>query len=167
MARGNAAYDIRTLHDNTARPLERPERLPDAPARERPRRAVKTRLAVAPFTIVGSLFAVALLFLVVFSYVRLYETQSEVSELRDTQAELTAEQQRLHSQFESELDLEAVEARARELGMREPLPSQIVYVEVAAGDSTEVYAAPKERNLFEQIYDAFDSAIRDVVEYFF
>lgn len=163
---GSAAYDIHAMQENTARPLRKPERLPDAPAHVQPARREKTRLAIAPFTILGTAVAVVLLFLVVFSYVRLYETQSTVGELKEQQAELTEQQQRLRSQYENALDLPAIEARAKELGMREPLASQIVYVEVAAGDSTEVYAAPQKRNVFEQIYDAFRGAISDVVEYF-
>lgn len=163
---GSAAYDIRGVQENTARPLEQPKRLPDAPTRHRPVKRVKTKLSVAPFTVLGSMIAVVLLFLVVFSYVRLYEAQSEVGELRETKSELVTDQQRLRSQYENALDLEAIETRARELGMREPLPSQIVYVEVAAGDTAEVYTAPEERNFIERIYDAFYGVISDVVEYF-
>ena len=163
---GSAAYDLHRVHDNTARPLQQPERLPDAPERAKPVRRVKARLAIAPFTVLGTAVAVVMLFLVIFSYVRLYEAQSMVSDLKDTKSTLTVEQQRLRSQYENSLDLEAVEARARELGMRQPLPSQIVYVEVAAGDSVELSEVQEERNLLEQIYDAFYGVISDVVEYF-
>ena len=160
---GYAEYDI---HANTARPVERPERLPDAPQRTKPVRRVKTKLAIAPFTVLGTAIAVVMLFLVVFSYVRLYEAQSEVSDLKDQQTELATQEQRLRSQYENSLDLPAIEARAKELGMRQPLASQIVYVEVAAGDTVQIAAAPEERNLIERIYDAFHGVISDVVEYF-
>ncbi len=163
---GSAAYDLHSVRDNTARPLRQPERLPDAPERAKPVRRVKTRLAIAPFTVLGTAVAVVMLFLVIFSYVRLYEAQSAVSDLKETKTLLTEEQQRLRSQYENSLDLEAIEARALELGMRQPLPSQIVYVEVAAGDSVELGEVQEERNLFEQIYDAFYGVISDVVEYF-
>ena len=163
---GSAAYDLHSVRDNTARPLKQPERLPDAPERAKPVRRVKTRLAIAPFTVLGTAVAVVMLFLVIFSYVRLYEAQSAVSDLKETKTLLTEEQQRLRSQYENSLDLEAIEARALELGMRQPLPSQIVYVEVAAGDSVELGEVQEERNLFEQIYDAFYGVISDVVEYF-
>lgn len=160
---GSAAYDIRA---NTARPVERPERLPDAPQRTKPVRRVKTKLAIAPFTVLGTAIAVVMLFLVVFSYVRLYEAQSQVSELKDQKTELTTQQQRLRSQYENSLDLSAIEMRAKELGMRQPLASQIVYVEVAAGDTVQLDTAPEERNLLERVYDAFYGVISDVVEYF-
>ena len=163
---GSAAYDLHSVRDNTARPLRQPERLPDAPERAKPVRRVKTRLAIAPFTVLGTAVAVVMLFLVIFSYVRLYEAQSAVSDLKETKTLLTEEQQRLRSQYENSLDLEAIEARALELGMRQPLPSQIVYVEIAAGDSVELGEVQEERNLFEQIYDAFYGVISDVLEYF-
>ncbi len=160
---GSAAYDI---HANTARPAERPERLPDAPRRTKPVRRVKTKLAIAPFTVLGTAIAVVMLFLVVFSYVRLYEAKSEVSELKSQKTELTTQEQRLRSQYENSLDLPAIETRAKELGMRQPLASQIVYVEVEAGDTVQLDTAPEERNLLERVYDAFRGVISDVVEYF-
>lgn len=160
---GSTAYDI---HTNTARPKVRPERLPDAPQRTMPARRVRTKLAIAPFTVLGTAIVVVMLFLVVFSYVRLYEAQSEVSDLKDQRTELATQEQRLRSQYEKSLDLPAIEARAKELGMRQPLASQIVYVEVAAGDTVQIAAAPEERNLIERIYDAFHGVISDVVEYF-
>ena len=160
---GSAAYDIRT---NTAQPAQRPDRLPEAPQRVKPARKVKTKLAIAPFTVLGTAVVVVMLFLVVFSYVRLYEVQSRVSDLKTQKTELTTQEQRLRSQYENSLDLPAIETRAKELGMRQPLASQIVYVEVAAGDTVEIAAAPQERNLIEQVYDAFYGVISDVVEYF-
>ena len=160
---GSAAFDIRA---NTAQPAERPERLPDAPQRVKPARKVKTKLAIAPFTVLGTAITVVMLFLVVFSYVRLYEAQSTVGDLKSQKTELTTQQQRLRSQYENSLDLSAIEMRARELGMRQPLASQIVYVEVATGDTVQLDTAPEERNLIERVYDAFYGAIRDVVEYF-
>ena len=160
---GSAAYDIRT---NTAQPAQRPDRLPEAPQRVKPARKVKTKLAIAPFTMLGTAVVVVMLFLVVFSYVRLYEVQSRVSDLKTQKTELTTQEQRLRSHYENSLDLPAIETRAKELGMRQPLASQIVYVEVAARDTVEIAAAPQERNLIEQVYDAFYGVISDVVEYF-
>lgn len=163
---GSAAYDMQAFQQNTAQPLERPERLPEVPVRRKPVRKVRTKLAVAPFTVLGSAAAVLLLVLVVFSYVRLYEAQSEVGTLQSQLSELTVEQARLQSQFENSLDLKQIEARAKELGMRQPGSSQIIYVQVDAGDTAEVYTAPAERNIFQRIFDAFKSVFTDAVEYF-
>lgn len=163
---GSAAVDIHAVQENTARPLREPEHLPDAPERSLPVRRVRTRLKVAPFTILGTMAVIVLLFLVLFSYIRLYEVQSSVSQLKSEKSELAIDQQRLRSQYENSLDLQEIEARAKALGMRKALASQIVYVEVAADDTAEVYAAPAERNIFERVYDAFRGVLSDVVEYF-
>ena len=154
---GSAAYDVRRR--NTAQPLEQPERLPDAPARRKPARHVRARLGISPLTALGAAAAVLMLALVVFSYIRLYEARSDVSTLEEQQA-------RLQSQYDNALDLEQIEKRAKELGMRQPGSSQIIYVQVDADDTTEVYAAPAEKNVFVHVIDAFRSAFTDAINYF-
>lgn len=165
---GNAAYELGfdRRQQSTAQPLERPQRLPEAPVRRQPVKKVKARVAVSPFALLGSAVVVVLLFLVVFSYVSLYETQTEVAELEDQLTVLAEEQAHLDAKYEDNLDLDAVEQRARELGMKEPNPDQIVYVRVQTGDTTELYSAPQEKNFFVRIYDAFRSAFSDAMEYF-
>ena len=160
---GSAALNIYT-QESTARPLERPQRLPDAPARKQQKE--KLRLTVSPFTILGGAVAILMLLLVVFSYVRMFEEKSEVSAMQETRTALTQEQERLTATYEQSLDLKEVEQRARQLGMREPLPSQIREIEIAAGDTTQVFDAPEESNIFVQVFDAFQSLFRDAVEYF-
>lgn len=161
---GSAAYNIFTTQESTARPLEHPKRLPDAPARKKPKE--KLKLAVSPFTVLGGAVAIIMLLLVVFSYVRMYEEQSKISAMQEARAALTQEQERLTATYEQSLDLRQVEQRARQLGMREALPSQIREIEIAAGDTTQIFDAPEERNIFEQVFDAFRSVFRDAVEYF-
>ena len=161
---GSAAYNM--YGGNTAQPLEQPQRLPAAPVRKQPEKRTKTRLEISLFTILGTATAIFMLFLVIFSYVRMYEVQSEVADLQEQKQELAEQEERLRSQFENALDLTAIEVRARELGMREPLPSQVVYVEVAAEDTVEVYTVAEDRNIFEQVYDAFRASISDMLAYF-
>lgn len=164
---GSAALKVDAVYQqNTPQPSERPRQLPEQPKRRRTVRKVRTKLAVAPFAFVGSAIALLLLLFVVFSYVRLYEAKSEAGELRTQLSDLNEEQARLRSQYESALDLDRVETRAKELGMRKPGSSQIVYVQVDAGDSAEVYTAPRERNVFERVFDAFKSVFSDALEYF-
>jgi len=160
---GSAALNLYT-QESTARPLERPQRLPDAPKQKKPKE--KLRLTVSPFAIAGGAFAVLLLILVVFSFARLFEEQSRTAALRETSAALAQEQERLTANYEQSVDLKQVEQRARQLGMREAQPSQIREIEIAAGDTTLVFDAPEERNIFEQVFDAFQSLFRDAVEYF-
>ena len=105
------------------------------------------------------------LFWVVFSYARLYEAKSEGAALEESIAELTEENERLTYEFESKVDLVAVAERARELGMREPLPTQIRVIEIPGSDTTEVFV-PEEKNTFVRIYEAFQSVFVDLTEYF-
>ena len=138
---GSAAVDVYAARENTARSLsKKPKRLPDVPAREKP--AQRPRAAISLTAVVGAAAALFLLFLVVFSYVRLYELKSEVGELQQ------------------------VERRARELGLHEASPLQKIYVEVAPADTTEVYTPPAERNVFERVYDAFRYVLSDLKAYF-
>lgn len=163
---GSAAYDIFSLQQNTARPLERPDRLPQQPQRTKQKRPPKAKLAVSPFTLIGGCAALVLLFLVIFSYMRLYEAQSGVSSLKNEEEQLLLEQEGLKAQLEQGIDLDQIEARARQLGLREALPSQVIYVEVKAGDSTTVYECPQEGSILRRICVAFVSTWTDLVEYF-
>ena len=97
---------------------------------------------------------------------RLYETKSEVGELQSELSTLSEQKARLQSQYEGALDLEKVEKRAKELNMRKPGPSQIVYVQVQAEDTAEVYTAPKEQNIFQRAFTALRNVFTDAVEYF-
>ena len=161
---GSAAYDIH--YNSAAQPLQQPERLPDAPAQRQPVRKVKARLAVSPFAILGPAVAMVLLFLVVFSYVRMYEAKSLTGELSKELTAQSERNERLKAQFEDKLDLDQVKERALELGMRQPTSSQIVYIHVDTGDTTQVFSAKKERNFAQSVFDAFRSLFTDALEYF-
>ncbi len=161
---GSAAVDLFSVRSNTARPLELPENLPQAPAE--PAKIVKFRLKISPFAVVGTLLCVALLLLVVFSYVSLFEVRNEIGDLESTKSELLTEQEKLRSEYESSIDLSVIEERALALGMTQATGDRIRYVQIGGGDSTEVFSAPKERNILEQIYDAFYGVFRSVGEYF-
>ncbi|MDR0889810.1 MAG: hypothetical protein LBM28_04075 [Oscillospiraceae bacterium] len=161
---GAAAYDI--YKSNTALPLEKPAQLPRSPIRRKPVQKVKVKMAVSPFAIVGTMVALVMLFLVLFSYVRLYETKSESSDLQQELNELNTQYTRLHSQYEETLDLQEIEVRATELGMGKPGASQIVYIQAGTDDVAEVYTAPQESNIFVQVYDAFRDVFTDALAYF-
>ena len=129
-------------------------------------RHVRARLGISPLTALGAAAAVLMLALVVFSYIRLYEARSDVGKLQTQLSTLEEQQARLQSQYDNALDLEQIEKRAKELGMRQPGSSQIIYVQVDADDTTEVYAAPAEKNVFVRVIDAFRSAFTDAINYF-
>ena len=56
----------------------------------------------------------------------LYEARSDVGKLQTQLSTLEEQQARLQSQYDNALDLEQIEKRAKELGMRQPGSSQII-----------------------------------------
>ncbi len=161
---GSAAYDIFAVNENTARPIEQPEHLPEAPAS--PAKKVRYKLSISPFAVLGTMVAVVMLLLVIFSYVSMFEVRNDIAALKSEKSELTAQQEKLRNQYESEINLSVIEERALALGLRQPTADQIRYVRIGEGDTTEVFSAPEDRNIFEQIYDAFRGVFSDVAEYF-
>ena len=156
---GSAAYNID--RENTARPIVQPKRLPDAPVRFPPKQKKKAKLAVAPLTVLGMAAVAVMLFLSVYSYARLYEAKTQVSQQQETKAALLNEQKDLLLRYENAIDLEAVAERAEELGMGLPTAGQIIYVDL------EEAAAPEEdANSFGKIFDSFISQLGEAVEYF-
>ena len=61
----------------------RRQQLPEEQVREQPYRRVKSRTAIAPFTLVGMLTVACLMILVIFGYVQLFEASSSVSKLEN------------------------------------------------------------------------------------
>ena len=161
---GSAARDIFSIHNNTARPLERPEHLPEAPAA--PAKKVKYKLSISPFAVAGTLVALVMVLLVIFSYVSMFEVRNEIGELKRQRDAATSQQAKLRSEYENGIDLSVIEQQAFALGMHQPTSDQIRYIQIGEGDTTEVFTAPEERNVFEQIYDAFCDVFSDVAEYF-
>ena len=86
---GAAAYDVYAWNDQAARQYEdgrayersRQYELPEEQVREQPYRRVKSRTAIAPFTLVGMLTVACLMILMIFGYVQLFEASSSVSKL--------------------------------------------------------------------------------------
>ena len=161
---GSAAFDI--YAGNTARPLPKPKRLPDVPSRRKTAAAPKFRFRLSPLTLLGAAVCLGMLFLVVFCYVRIYETHSEISVLQENKTALESEQETLREQYEAAIDLNQIERRARALGMHEPHEGQIVRIQTEAADVSEVYVKPEKQNLFVRTYNALYGAIREALEYF-
>ena len=100
-------------------------------------------MAVSPFAVVGVAGALLMLVLVIFGYAQVYESASRLGEMRDTVAQLQEENQKLQNQYDSSINLEQIEERARELGMQQPTANQIVTLHIPAEDTAVV--VPKTR----------------------
>ena len=162
---GAAAYDVYTWNQSTA-PQRRPEpqHLPEERPVPRKRQRVKARTALAPFTLFGMLAVACMLVLVVFGYVRLFETTSEVSKLETRLSELQSEQTLLRSKYEARIDLDAIEASAAELGLSKPTQEQIVYVDLSGTDRAEIYQEEKTSAVGE-IIAAVEQSVSDLIAY--
>ncbi len=158
---GSAAYDIR----GNAVPKPQPAQLPEEKPVHHAKPAPKARPAIAPLAVVGILAAAFLLLMVVYSYVQLYEATDRAGELSKQLASTQSETAKLRSTYESRIDLAAIEARARELGMTQPSLRQTVYLNIAGADHAEVLQVDN-RSYVEKAWDAVSGSFRGVVEYF-
>ncbi len=79
---------------------------PEEQVREQPYRRVKSRTAIAPFTLVGMLTVACLMILVIFGYVQLFEASSSVSKLENQLANLKEQQLMLQSKYDAKIDLD-------------------------------------------------------------
>ena len=159
---GAAAYDVRS-YGSAAPEIQHP-RLPQE--RKQPARQVrvKAKLAVSPFGIFGLMAAACMLVLVIFGYVQLYEATTEVSNLSSQLSELNAENQTLRSEYESKIDLSAIEKRATEMGMIQANAGQTVYLNLSGADRAEVLQE-EETNGLTSLIEAIKSSVESLVSY--
>ncbi len=158
---GSAAYDI---FSTAAQPLELPEERKEPAHKQKTK--VRAKLAIAPFTLVGVLVVVALLTMVIYSYVQLYEASSRVGELTDEVTAIRIENEKLRSAYESGIDLTTIELQAKQLGMRMPSSNQEVYLNISNTDRGEVIAVENE-NIFARAWEAVTESFTGILEYFF
>ena len=169
---GAAAYDVYAWNDQAARQYEdgrayersRQYELPEEQVREQPYRRVKSRTAIAPFTLVGMLTVACLMILVIFGYVQLFEASSSVSKLENQLANLKEQQLMLQSKYDAKIDLAAAEAHAAEIGLTTCQPEQIVYVSFSGTDQAEIYTQQR-TSVFGEILDAMQQSIFGLIEY--
>ena len=110
-------------------PQDRPQARPQAKARPQ-----SVLLTVAEFAA-----AAVVLLLVLFSQMKLYEVTSTVNTLQNQLSALQEEQILLRSEYDSAVDLAAIEEIAvNKLGMSRPAGGQTVYVNLSGTDRAEV-----------------------------
>lgn len=159
---GAAAYDVRT-YGNTAPEIQRP-RLPQERQQPARRVRVKAKLAVSPFGVFGLMAAACMLVLVIFGYVQLYEATTEVSDLGSQLATLNAENQTLRSEYESKIDLSAIEKRATAMGMIQANAGQTIYLNLSGADRAEVLQT-EEKSGLASLFEAIQSSVESLVSY--
>lgn len=161
---GSAAYQLYSDFESTAAPeIQHPD-LPQERPRHKKVRRVKVKTAVSPVAVVGLLAVTCMLILVVFGYVQLYEASEEVSYLQSELSELQERQVVLQSLYEEGIDLDYVEERAAELGLRMPTKEQTVYINLAGSDQAEIYTS-EQTNIFQRILQAIERSASGLVEY--
>lgn len=161
---GSAAYQLYPDYQGSAAPEIQHQDLPQEQPRPQKARRVKAKMAVSPVAVIGLLAVTCMLILVVFGYVQLYEASEQVSSLQSELSELQERQVVLESLYEEGIDLDYVEQRAAELGMRMPTKDQTVYINLAGSDQAEIYTA-EQTNIFQRILQAIERSASGLVEY--
>lgn len=161
---GSVAYDpsFYVSEESAAR------QIPAATPRPRPRRrkqpAARQKMVVSPFALLGIATALLMLVLVLFGYAQVYESTSQLGEMRDTVAELQEENRKLQNEYDSSINLEKIETRAKELGMQQPTSKQSVTLHIPAED-TAVIAPQTSTNPFRAAWDAIVETFQGLLEY--
>lgn len=166
---GNAAYDVYSYGGvNVVRETEyqlpqEPEVQPQKQSRQRP---AKAHSQVPVTSVLGFAVAAALLMLVIFSYVRLYEITSANDDLKTQLAAIEAENAEMSNRYTGIVDLNAVELIATsQLGMQRPVQDQIVYVDLGNTDKAVIIDSQGENVVFSAAAAVVDT-FRYILEYF-
>ena len=104
-------------------PVTAPSHLPDDP--KKPEAVSETKGTISLTSAVGAVVILALFIGLLVSMVGIFEARSERAALQRRVDELKTEQDRLRTQYESSIDMDAVAKRAEELGMHIPWAEQI------------------------------------------
>lgn len=107
---------------------------PEPQRKPRHRRRRKANMVIAPFAIGGVAVAMLMLVMVLFGYSQVYETGQRVGDMQELVEELQAENRKLQNMYDTSIDLQRVEERARELGMQQPSAKQIVTLQIPVDD---------------------------------
>ncbi len=152
---GAAAYDVRAYE--TALPKRKPAQLPEerqAPAKVR-QKVVRARLPVMPGMVLGFLAISVMVALVIFTQADLYEATSQASALTTQLEEVAHDNEMLQTEYESKIDMDAIEKRAMELGMVQPTANQTVYLDLTGTDRGEVLQqdSGSDASIFQKLVD--------------
>ena len=152
---GSAAYDVRRK--------QLPEvQLPEE--RMLPQKKAAVRASVSPVTVLGIAVVAFLAVLILFCYVRIYETDMAIAALHTQISELKDSHDRLEGIYESQKDMLELNSHAEELGMHRITEADIVYLDLRGADHASITPV-EERNVFSLVIAAVRSSFRDFLEY--
>ena len=129
MTDGSEAYDL-TIGER--------ERVTPRKAARHTAKQAKT--SVTAFGVAMAFAVVFVLVLQLFAQQRLYESKTQVAVLQREYNELTEQQGKLRSEYESKINFAAIEAQAARLGMSKPTGAETVYINLSGEDRGEVLA---------------------------
>lgn len=163
---GSAAYDPSYFagQESTAQPLPQPRQTPGHRPRPKRKTRVRQKMVVSPFAVLGMSMAIAMLVLAIFGYVQVYEASSQVDEMEGLVAQLQEDNRNLQNQYDSSINLEDIEARARELGMQQPSAKQIIALNIPAQDTAVIAKEPAANPIVAAI-NAIVDTFRSLLEY--
>lgn len=148
------------------KPQRQPQRQPQRAPKKAPQKAPATRgqMQVAPLGVVGVAISGLMLVLVIFGYSQVYTSACRVGQLREQVQQLQEENQSLQNRYDTSIDLEQIEIRARELGMQQPSSKQLVSLRIPTEDVT-VISGSTTSNFFKSAWDAVLETARSLWEY--
>ncbi len=162
---GTLAYDVYAWQGTAVpQPQPHPQGLPEEHVRPQPYRRVKAKTAIAPFTLLGMIVVSCLMILVIFAYVQLFESTSQVSRLRSELSALKEQQMMLQSKYDGKIDLAAAQEYGEGIGLAKPLQEQIVFVNLSGIDRAEIYQQTR-TSLLGEIVEAVRESVFGLIEY--
>lgn len=121
-------------------------------------------MAVAPLAVLGLSMAGIMLVLVLFGYAQVYASACRVGELGQQVQQLQEDNRQLKNQYDTSINLSQIEARARELGMRQPTAKQTIQLHVPTQDVT-VVTEQTSAGFFATAWQAILDTARELWEY--
>ena len=143
-------------------PGEVSSHLPEDPRKERATPESEETGRVSLVTVIGAVVVFALFVGLLVSMAQLFEARSQQAELQRQVRQLQTQQDRLITQYEGAIDMDAVVRRAEEMGMHVPWAEQIRYVQIELPQPALETAEAIEQGLAED----FQTMARDMEAYF-
>ncbi len=167
---GDLAYSLeRELPRQQVRERRADKAMPKPLARPKVRAVsqvqVRARQRVSPVAVLGTMCVIAMMVLVLMSYIQLMMISSSVVNLQGQLEDLEVENVSLMAEYEQMYDLASIKETAEAAGMSKPSSSQIYYLDLSEDDNAVVYQQ-ETPSVLSQLLNSLSHGIYTVVEYF-